>query len=77
MLYLAGDIAAVIIHSVGHGEINKVQLWTLLLPIAIGAVAEVLTTVSGKNIIVCVCVVVIIISVSQCWSLSMLSPLRV
>ena len=47
VLYLIGSIVAVIIHSVHLGEITKYQALCLLLTVAIYAVAEVLTVVSG------------------------------
>ena len=53
VLYLIGSIVAVIIHSSdlvnnAHGHITVAELGCLLLPIAIFAVAEVLTIVSGN-----------------------------
>ena len=56
VLYLAGDIAAIIIHSADlvhnpHGNVTRTQLICLLVPIAIFAIAEALTIVSGIIII--------------------------
>ena len=49
--YFTGNVSVVVIHSAGLGysdDITKVQLWCLLLPVVVFAVAEVLTIVSSE-----------------------------
>ena len=52
-LYCIGNITVVIIHAAalttGEENVKKPQLWCLLVPIAILAVAEVFTMVSGET----------------------------
>ena len=55
LLYLVGNIAVVAIHAVPlatsgeHSTVSDAQLGSLLIPMVVFALAEILTTVSGLH----------------------------